>query len=257
MRLDPSSNPLRVSDCWLARAGVTPEDVEILEVRSGSVVVTFLIRAADAAVAATAVSEFAELEESGGDSVVIAGVAMASFGVVAPDSGVDGDQCDAEALTAVLDCAPERWDGFPFNRPGVGGATTQLVSDDGPECRRTALQSYLDDYKQCYEDHGCGERYPLFCEWKVSEWEVQCADPRIGASTVEGEPPTMCKEHTVREIEVSTAAVRFRSPSFGCPWRSVLSESLLRCVQVILWSVGVLAACILFCVCRRVALYDK
>ena len=216
MRLDPSSNPVRVSDCWSARAGVTPEDVEILEVRSGSVVVTFLIRAADAAVAATAVSEFAELEESGGDSVVIAGVAMASFGVVAPDSGVDGDQCDAEALTAVLDCAPERWDGFPFNRPGVGGATTQLVSDDGPECRRTALQSYLDDYKQCYEDHGCGERYPLFCEWKVSEWEVQCADPRIGASTVEGEPPTMCKEHTVREIEVSTAAVRFRSPSFGC-----------------------------------------
>ena len=86
---------------------------------------------------------------------------------------------------------------------------------------------------------------------------MQCADPRIGASTVEGEPPTMCKEHTVREIEVSTAAVRFRSPSFGCPWRSVLSESLLRCVQVILWSVGVLAACILFCVCRRVALYDK
>ena len=123
---------------------------------------------------------------------------------------------DAEALTAVLDCAPERWDGFPFTRPGVGGATTQLVSDDGPECRRTALQSYLDDYKQCYEDHGCGERYPLFCEWKVSEWEVQCAAPRIGASTVEGEPPTMCKEHTVREIEVSTAAVRFRSPSFGC-----------------------------------------
>ena len=70
-----------------------------------------------------------------------------------------------QAFEALLVCAPKRWGSFPF-----GTASTNFS-----ECRRTALEVYLDDYELCYERHGCAERWEGFCTSKVKEWSSVCS----------------------------------------------------------------------------------
>jgi len=192
--------------------GVTPAEVEILEIRSASVVVTFAINAATAMVAAAAVNSFEAAVESAPPT--IAGVTIATFGVVGSDTESSGATCGVDARQAVLDCAPKRWDGFPFGTDG---------SDDIENCRRTALQSYVDGYYKCYDTNGCVSQWSVFCEKKVSEWAAQCNDDHILRLKCEG--------HQQLDLDIN-------------------------------WMVGGIAAsvvggCLLYLICRRVGLYNK
>lgn len=140
--------------------GVTAENVEILEIRSASVVVTFAIIADTAETAAAAVENFAAAVQSAAPT--IAGAAIATFGVVGADTEESPTQCvvltyrafvlqrvldfattaafavslvltsiwyrrcGVDARKAILECAPKRWDGFPFGTDG---------SEDFRSCR--------------------------------------------------------------------------------------------------------------------------
>lgn len=93
-----------------------------------------------------------------------------------------------DARQAVLDCAPKRWDGFPFGTDGsddiencrygrhpilhfccslLAGVSARGVAQLGQLLlifgvyddirdphRRTALQSYVDGYYKCYDTNG-------------------------------------------------------------------------------------------------------
>ena len=48
------------------------------------------------------------------------------------------------------------------------------------------MQSYADDYHQCYAAHGCESLWAVFCERKVSEWASQCEDELILRLKCEG-----------------------------------------------------------------------
>eukprot|EP01044_Picomonas_judraskeda_P011056 COSAG03_NODE_1472_length_4020_cov_4.885998_6_plen_71_part_00 len=48
------------------------------------------------------------------------------------------------------------------------------------------MQSYADDYHQCYAAHGCESLWTVFCERKVSEWASQCEDELILRLKCEG-----------------------------------------------------------------------
>eukprot|EP01048_Picozoa_sp_COSAG05_P006871 COSAG05_NODE_465_length_9537_cov_21.527086_8_plen_128_part_00 len=114
----------------------------------------------------------------------IADLPLLGLGLVG--GGQEGAVCDAADFLNVLQCAPPMWAGFPFGTPKANFS----------DCRRTALEGYMGDYRKCYEKHSCAAKWTDFCESKKKEWKFVCNHETLDRTIsllCSALPPVLCR----------------------------------------------------------------
>lgn len=156
-----------VADFCIAVAmslGLDNNSVTVLDIRAGSVIVTFEVLTADAASASTNLSSLAVLM-SPGTNTTLGGLAVE--GLIAPDPSTT---CDASSFRATQRC---------------GEALPVYES-----CRRSVVEKYLASWNGCYTDNGCEERWVPTCSAKVIELSLACDEPLLERIVCEPPDPT-------------------------------------------------------------------